>query len=315
MTLREAILWQPGSVGRFVILSACAALILQLAYLHTLAGLAYEFHVFFTPPLALAAWFLGLRLGMALAILVVGLWFAADRLLGGDQASALPLILNSCARLAIYGIGVWLLAQLRRLLDSERRLARKDALTLLSNRREFHELGSQTLAQAQREGTPITAVFIDLDKFKEVNDGQGHATGDAVLVCVAEGLSARLRASDIAGRLGGDEFALLLPGMEGESAKAYVEDLRRRLLNTMSGRRWPVTFSIGVASYARAPADLDDLLAEADSLMFEVKHGGRNRVLQRDLTPPCAQHCPANPREPLLLRNSSTAWLACKRHR
>ena len=64
------------------------------------------------------------------------------------------------------------------------------------------------------------------------------------------------------------------------------EDLRQRLLNTMSGRRWPVTFSIGVASYSRAPADLDGLLAEADGLMYEVKHGGRNRVLQRDLTPP-----------------------------
>ena len=284
MKLREAILWQPGSAGRFGILCASAALVLLLAYLHTLAGLEYEFHVFFAPPLALVAWFLGLRWGMALAILVVGLWFAADRMLGGDQASPLPLILNSGARLAIYCIGVWLLAQLRKLLDSERHLARKDALTRLSNRREFHELGSQTLAQAQREGTPITAVFIDIDKFKEVNDERGHGVGDALLVCVAEGLSARLRASDIAGRLGGDEFALLLPGMDGESAKAYVEDLRQRLLNTMSGHRWPVTFSIGVASYARAPADLEGLLAEADGLMYEVKHGARNRVLQRDLT-------------------------------
>ena len=73
--------------------------------------------------------------------------------------------------------------------------------------------------------------------------------------------------------------------MDRESAKAYVEDMRQRLLDTMSGRRWPVTFSIGVASYARAPADLDGLLAEADGLMYEVKHGGSNRVLQRDLTP------------------------------
>ena len=286
MKLREAILWQPSIAWRFGILCASALLILLLAYLHTLAGLAYEFHVFFTPPLALVAWFLGLRWGMAMAILVVGLWFTADRMLGSDQASPLPLILNSGARLAIYCIGVWLLTQLRKLLDSERQLARKDALTHLSNRREFHELGAQALAQARREGTPITAVFIDLDKFKQVNDEQGHAVGDALLVCVAEGLSARLRAGDIAGRLGGDEFALLLPGMDGESAKAYAEDLRQRLLNTMSGRRWPVTFSIGVASCARTPADLEGLLAEADSLMYEVKHDGSNRVLQRNLTPP-----------------------------
>lgn len=286
MKPREAIFWQPGSAGRFGILSASAALILLLAYLHTLAGLAYEFHVFFAPPLALVAWFLGLRWGLAVAILVVGLWFAADRMLGGDQASALPLILNSAARLAIYCIGVWLLARLRLLIDAETRLAREDALTYLPNRREFHELGRQALAQAQREGTSITAAFIDLDKFKEVNDKQGHAAGDALLACVADGLRARLRTSDIAGRLGGDEFALLLPAMDGASAQTYIEDLRQRLLKAMSGGQWPVTFSIGVASYARAPADLDGLLAKADSLMYEVKHGGRNRVLHQDLTSP-----------------------------
>lgn len=76
---------------------------------------------------------------------MVGLWFTADRMLGSDQASPLPLILNSGARLAIYCIGVWLLTQLRKLLYSERHLARKDSLTHLSNRREFHELGSQAL--------------------------------------------------------------------------------------------------------------------------------------------------------------------------
>lgn len=299
MRLREAILWRPGTGGRLGILGASAALIVLLAYLHTLAGLEYEFHAFFTPPLALVAWFLGLRWGIVLAILVVGLWFAADRMLGGDQASALPLILNSGARLSIYCVGVWLLVQLREVLDSERRLARKDPLTQLSNRREFHELGAQTLALAQREGMPITAVFIDLDMFKKVNDEQGHAAGDALLVCVADVLSARLRASDIAGRLGGDEFALLLPGMDGESAQAYAEDARQRLLHAMSVRGWPVTFSIGVASCSRAPADFDSLVAEADSLMYEVKRSGRNRVLKRDLaTPMQARQCHTDSQEP-----------------
>ena len=286
MKLRTAILWQPGGAWRLGILLVSVALVLLLAYLHTLAGLAYEFHVFFAPPLALVAWFLGLRAGLAAAVLVVLLWFRADQLLGSDQASAMPLILNSLARLLVYCAGVWLLVKLRKLLDAETRLAREDPLTHLPNRREFFELGRRALAQARREGTPITAAFIDLDRFKEVNDKRGHAAGDALLVSVANGLSGRLRTSDIAGRIGGDEFALLLPGMDGASAKAYIEDLRHRLLQAMSERQWPVTFSIGVASYARAPADLDGLLAEADGLMYEVKYGGRNRVLQKDFTSP-----------------------------
>lgn len=282
MTLRTAILWQPDGAWRVGILLVSLALIVLLAYLHTLAGLAYEVHVFFAPPLALVAWFIGLRVGLVAAVIVVALWFRADQLLGSDEASAMPLILNSLARLLIYCTGVWLMVQLRKLLDAETQLARKDMLTHLPNRREFFELGRQALAQAHREGTPFTAVFIDLDKFKEVNDTRGHATGDALLVRVASGLSGRLRTSDIAGRLGGDEFALLLPGMDGASAKVYIEDLQHRLLQAMNERQWPVTFSIGVASYARAPADLDALVAEADGLMYEVKCGSRNRVLQRD---------------------------------
>lgn len=153
----------------------------------------------------------------------------------------------------------------------------------LPNLREFFERGRQALGQAQREASPITAAFIDLDKFKQVNDQLGHATGDALLVCVADELGARLRSSDIAARLGGDEFALLLPGMGVSTAGRYVEELRLRLLEAMSERGWPVTFSIGVASWEQPPVDLNALLGEADKLMYDAKNGGRNRILQRAL--------------------------------
>jgi diguanylate cyclase (GGDEF)-like protein len=284
--LRDAILWQPGARGRCAVLAAGLALILLLAYLHTLAGLTYEFYVFFALPVALVAWFLGPRAGYGVTIVTIALWFGADRLLDDFRAELLPMIFNSAGRLAVFCLGVRLTIQLHDVLDRERRLAREDVLTRLPNRRQFYERGRQALAQVQRDGAPITAAFIDLDKFKEVNDTAGHATGDALLVCVAEVLAARLRGSDIAGRLGGDEFALLLPGMGGATAKAYVEELRQRLLQAMSRHEWPVTFSIGVASYRRAPADFDVLLAEADGLMYEVKNGGRNRIMQRELGSP-----------------------------
>lgn len=82
---------------------------------------------------------------------------------------------------------VWLLAQLRDTLERETRLARMDALTGMANRLEFFGLGRQSLAPAARQGTPFTAVFIDLDKFKEVNDAFGHKTSDALLA-TADGL-------------------------------------------------------------------------------------------------------------------------------
>jgi diguanylate cyclase (GGDEF)-like protein len=277
---RQAFLWQPGTVGRLALLCASSALIVLVAYLHIMTGVNYEFYVFFAPPVVLVAWFLGQGAGFGVAIIAVSAWFVADRVLY-HQAGLLPIIFNTASRLLVYCVSIWLLAQLRIVLEREKRLAGQDGLTRLPNRRAFYERGRQALSQAQRDASPITAAFIDLDKFKQVNDEQGHETGDALLVCVAAVLGARLRSSDIVARLGGDEFALLLPGMDGANSSSYIEDLRQRLLSKMSERRWPVTFSIGVASYARAPSDLKALLAEADSLMYEAKKGGRDRILQK----------------------------------
>lgn len=283
MRLRDILLWKPGHIARLGVISVASALIAVLAYLHTALGLTYEFYVFFTPPIAVVAWFAGPMAGYGVAIITTGLWLYGDYLLGFAEAGVWPMIVNSAGRLLVFCASIWVLVQLRNVLDRERQFARQDSLTQLSNRRDFFSRGRQLLAQAQRDGAPITAVFIDLDKFKQVNDEAGHKMGDAVLTCVAEILSARLRSNDIAGRLGGDEFALLLPGMEGTAAASYIGDLQRRLLAAMALREWPVTFSIGVASCQRAPVDFDALMAEADAVMYEVKHGGRNRVLQKEL--------------------------------
>jgi diguanylate cyclase (GGDEF)-like protein len=92
----------------------------------------------------------------------------------------------------------------------------------------------------------------------------------------------QVRASDIPGRLGGDEFALLLPNMNAQAASGYVGKLRDRLLAAMKESGWPVTFSIGVASYHVTPHDFDTLVKQGDLLMYEVKRGGRNRILQQE---------------------------------
>ncbi|HEX5674031.1 MAG TPA: diguanylate cyclase, partial [Azonexus sp.] len=126
-------------------------------------------------------------------------------------------------------------------------------------------------------------MFIDLDRFKEVNDAMGHQVGDQLLKSVAAAMRDHVRISAIPCRLGGDEFALLLPGMRASAAQVYVEQLHSRLLEAMKLNGWPVTFSIGVASYNVTPGDFDGLLKQADAVIYEVKHGGRNRILLRVL--------------------------------
>lgn len=274
-----------------LVLFVALALSLIVTWLHLRTGLAYEFHLFFGLPVLLVAWYSSMRAGIAMAIAVTGLWFAADLRLGGTQADPLPLFFNSAIRLLLFIVSAGLIASLRRLLERESRLAREDALTGLCNRREFLEQGEYSLALAARQEIPVTTVFLDLDYFKELNDSLGHKAGDAALVAVAGVLRGHLRASDIGGRLGGDEFALLLPGMSAAGARAYVERLRRDLLDAMAARDWPVRFSIGVATHALAPADIATLIAAADALMYEVKRGGRDGTLLREYVGLCANAC------------------------
>lgn len=281
MKLRQWILWKPDALARGFLLALGIGLTLAFGYIHYASGPRYEFHLFFALPILAVAWFLGFRPALGMVLLVVVVWLVADRALEDEQSSLFPLMFNSLMRLAIFLASAWMLAQMRRVLDRESRLAREDTLTGLANRRAFYEQGRVALALASRQQTPFTAVFIDLDKFKEVNDEQGHDTGDLLLLRVAEVFRRHVRAGDIVGRLGGDEFALLLPGMDDRAALAYVADLRQRLLAAMRESDWPVTFSIGVVSCHRAPDVLETLLKEADQLMYEAKDAGRDRILQR----------------------------------
>lgn len=281
MKIKETLLWQPGARARGVV-AVCATLSAAgIAYLHMMTGLAYEFHVLFDIPILLVAWLIGARAGYTLAIFSVGLWFFADHMLRVEHSEAVPLLFNTSMRLAFFLGGVWLMAQLRYVLHRESRLAREDVLTQLPNRREFHEQGRHAFAQAQRLSAPFTVAFIDLDHFKEVNDNFGHEAGDRALKNVAAVMLRHVRASDIPGRLGGDEFALLLPNMDADAAATYTENLRQQLLAAMREHGWPVTFSIGVACYRHAPRDFEGALAQADALMYEVKNGGRDRILLR----------------------------------
>jgi len=282
MKLKEAFLWQPGWFYQGIILVGGALLITAIGFLHALTGLAWEFHVFFIVPILAVSWFLGPRFGYALALLAAIEWFLADRMLASVQSSLLPLLFNTVVRLAIFSGGAWLVGSIRNTLLRESRLAREDALTKLPNRREFLERGHQAFAQAQRQGAPFAAVYIDLDRFKEVNDSFGHEIGDRLLKSVAATMRIHVRASDVPGRLGGDEFALLLPSMKADAVQVYVEKLRRAMLDAMQAERWPVTFSIGVASYRTTPQDFDALLKQADELMYEVKRGSRDSILLRE---------------------------------
>ena len=160
--------------------------------------------------------------------------------------------------------------------------ALKDALTGLGNRRAFDERIEEETARAERYGTELALVMIDLDDFKEVNDRYGHPMGDELLVHVGHILVATLRAIDIPIRYGGDEFAIILPETGKTEAWVVAEKIRTALgelkLVASDGTRVSTTGSIGIASFGPAAGSAYALLAAADAALYRAKRRGRDRV-------------------------------------
>lgn len=172
-----------------------------------------------------------------------------------------------------------------RRLERERDLlneaAATDALTGLVNRRELDHRLNQEVARARRYGEQLSVVMMDIDRFKDINDSHGHASGDAMLRAVGVLLKSELRAADIAGRFGGDEFVLVLPNTGKTDAWAVAEKMRAALAQlNLPQVSEPIrtTASLGVASLSESLSHPDELLDAADKALYRAKRAGRNRV-------------------------------------
>ncbi|KAB2962011.1 EAL domain-containing protein [Zoogloea sp.] len=159
------------------------------------------------------------------------------------------------------------------------RKAHYDSLTGLPNRSLLHDRLHQAIQRAQRQGRLVAVQFVDLDRFKIINDTLGHATGDRVLIEAARRLRGCLRATDTVARLGGDEFVLVQEDLEHPDT---AEQVARKVLDTFSDH-FPVgphdlcvNVSIGVALYPGDGADPESLLMRADLAMYRAKEAGRN---------------------------------------
>jgi len=163
-----------------------------------------------------------------------------------------------------------------------------DFLTGWHNRRYLNARLKEELARAQRQGTHLTCLVIDLDRFKQINDQHGHLVGDLALREAAQRVDAHIRGSDAAARFGGDEFVVLAPGIPPEQAAVLAERIRITVADTPltipSGAKLNMTVSIGVAGIllSREEADLkaaaERLLSDADAALYRAKQLGRNRV-------------------------------------
>ena len=155
-----------------------------------------------------------------------------------------------------------------------------DDLTGLPNRQLFKDRLERELAHAKRTNTQVAIIYIDLDRFKNVNDSMGHSAGDALLLAVSQRLVAQIRESDTLARLGGDEFVLIAPGPEEQPAHVLAERLQSTLREpiVVQNATCFVQASIGLAVYPQDGADAEGLLRSADIAMYRSKTSGRGGI-------------------------------------
>ncbi|MDF1523749.1 MAG: EAL domain-containing protein [Trueperaceae bacterium] len=157
--------------------------------------------------------------------------------------------------------------------------AQYDVLTGLLNRSAFEQRLNGWLASGTTAAAPFAVLFVDLDRFKFVNDTFGHALGDRLLIEIARQLKANVREGDLVARLGGDEFVLALRGVKDARAAEPIAGALVKVLATpveLDGKRLHVSASVGVAIYPRDGADVQALAKSADAAMYAVKSGGKN---------------------------------------
>lgn len=169
--------------------------------------------------------------------------------------------------------------EMRRHMMEARTLALTDGLTGIANRMGMEMEIDKAIAVASRHGLPFSVLYFDVDHFKAVNDGRGHEAGDQVLRLIGRTLAGSTRREEVCGRLGGDEFVVLLLGVDDELGRLAAERIKLALDEAMARDGFPVSFSMGLASFAGPPGSSAEALSAADALLYRAKRGGKNRIV------------------------------------
>ena len=266
----------PGLVMGLVLIG-----VVGIGWIDQASSVYLSFALFYLLPVGLATWRLGRPIGVSVAVFCAIVGLIGDLWTGAGVHGVVPYW-NATTRLGVFVTVALILGKLTESLDHATSLSRQDPLTGAVNARWFAEVAERELSGAHRYQTPLALAYIDLDDFKAVNDTFGHSVGDELLRTVAETIASNLRPTDLLARMGGDEFAALLPRTEADAAVAAFTRIRSILVGEMERHGWSVTFSVGIVGVSKLIGSIDDLLSYADSLMYEAKRAGKDRILAAD---------------------------------
>lgn len=249
-----------------------------IAVLDWMAGPSVRMTLLYLLVLLRTSWLSNRAVGIGAALFVGAISFVAQTTEDGWTDSFAVLAWNATMIIGSFWMVAALVDSLHQALSKEKDAANTDPISGLLNARGFQRSARVEMNRARRYDRPLTVAFMDLDRFKEVNDKFGHQTGDEVLRQVARVLNRTLREQDVVARVGGDEFAVLMPETDLRQAEAALHRLRYHLLDRMERYAWPVTFSIGAAVFRTVPDSVQELLDRADAIQYRAKHDGKDRI-------------------------------------
>lgn len=260
------------------IIAVSIILIAVIGYVDVITGFEIKVSIFYLIPVAFASWYIGLRSGMAVAILATIALYWADIASGAKYSHSFIPVWNGLMIFLFIVIVVLLMSSLKKELETQKHLAMEDFLTKASNGRAFYNYANMEVARLKRYGTPLTIVYFDMDDFKKINDTMGHKAGNELLVTLINSVRRNIRATDVVGRLGGDEFAMLLPDMDKTAAVSFVRFISETMAVELKKHGWNITFSAGVVIYTKPPKSIDEMIKLADLAMYSIKKHGKNGV-------------------------------------
>lgn len=278
----------PPDAALFGALLTAVILIAGLIVLEVRLGSDYSLLAFYLVPFFLLSWYVGRTAGVWLSALTALAWIAVH--IGFGVPLTAMLLWNALVRLALFVAVTYGVTGLKNGALRERELTRADGLTGIANVRHFIELANREIARAHRNQQPFTVVYLDIDRFKDVNARFGHTIGDDLLRGVAQTIRDCIRETDVLARIGGDEFILLLPETGLEPAQAACRKVQQKLRDYAALHDWPVGFTLGVLTCLQPPACTpQELIKLADDLMDSARKEGKDRIKHDILNQPSPQ--------------------------
>lgn len=253
-------------------------LFLLVGLLDLSLGFEVESSLFYLLPIGLVAWALGRRSGLFASVIGALIGFLVEWQFLPKNPQFFLTVWNFWINLGFYTIVATLLSELRKELERIKALTRTDFLTGAASARFFYELLQAEMDRLTRYKRVFSMAYIDIDNFKSINDTLGHGIGDTVLNEIVRQTQMTLRDTDVIARLGGDEFALLLPETDQAGAQIVIQKIQQNLMAVMQANQWPVTFSIGLATFLSSPGTAEDALKMVDGLMYDVKKTSKNGI-------------------------------------